>query len=315
MLSTISEHLRNKLKVFFLTDNLVFNNKIIPITQEHFQEIPQNKDEKTIAFIDGGQADILSGGNLCLSFIRVFAQVMKGEKKLFSNKYEFYLLTTACYKQGDMWYEGKIFSTEGSSLIDEDDLTIASTDSSIKSGNERAPISKVASMTRRFAELKLASMITADHIILDGTLEPTYKNEEKYLTALGNNVSAIAKSCSLFTTGGNSPVVLLQKLSPFQSCWSYFIEGRSHFVKLNSKAKHIFRFEGNKEILPNLVKNSIDSLFIGYPYGLILADKMARVSNMEKNSLKMNLLLRDENREIVEYLNTMNVHDILDNLG
>ena len=42
---------------------------------------------------------------------------------------------------------------------------------------------------------------------------------------------------------------------------------------------------------------------------------MARVSNAEQNALKMNLLLRDENKEIVEYLNTMNAHDILDNLG
>ncbi|MBS3165964.1 hypothetical protein J4444_02480 [Candidatus Woesearchaeota archaeon] len=320
MLSTISQHLRNKLKVFFLTDNLVFNNKIIPITQEHFQEIPSNieesnLEEKNIAFIDGGQAEILSGGNLSLSFIRIFAQVMKGEKKLFSNKYEFYLLTTASYKQGDMWYEGKIFPVEGSDLLDENDLIIASTDLSIKSGNERAPISKVANMARRFAELKVASMITADYILLDGTLEPTYKNEEKYLSMLGSNVSSIAKSCSLFTTCGNSPIVLLQKLSPFQSNWSYFIEGNSHFVKLNPKAKHIFRFEGNKEMLPHLAKNSTDSLFLGYPYGLILTDKMARISNVEKNSLKMNLLLRDENKEIVEYLNAMNAHDILDNLG
>ncbi len=315
MLSTISKHLKEKFKVFLLTDNLVFNNKLIPLIQESFHELLPTSQDKTIAFIDGGQAEILSGGNLNLSFIRVFAQVMKHHQKISSHKYEFYLLTTARYQKGDIWYEGKIFPVEGFLSIDELDLIICSTDSSIKSGSERAPISKVASMARRFAELIVARTINADHVLLDGTLEPTYKQEEKYLAKLPSSVSALAKTCSLFTTCGNSPVVLLQKLSPFQQCWQYHIEENSYFVKLHPRAKHIFRFSGNAFILPLLLEQSTDPLFLGYPYGLILADQLGRVSNSEKNSLKMNLLLRDENREIVEYLNSMNAHDILDSFG
>jgi len=311
MLSQISQHLRQKLKLFFLTDNLILNNKVIPVSSENFQELKPSA-EKTIAFVDGGQAEILSGGNLCLSFIRVFAQVMQGAKKLESFKEEFYLLTTAVYRQGEIWYESKIF---GSDLIAEEDLIISSQDAAIKSGQERGPISKVTNMARRLAELKLASCIKADYILLDGTLESTFQSEEKYLQNLGKNVGALAKTCSLFTTCGNSPVVLLQKLSPTQNSWSYFVEENNYFVKLNSKAKHVFRFQGNKEILSVLLPHSSDPLFLGYPYGLILADKMARVSNAEKNALKMSLLLREENRELVGYLNTLNAHEILDNLG
>ncbi|MBI2146707.1 hypothetical protein HYU22_05195 [Candidatus Woesearchaeota archaeon] len=142
MLSEISQHLREKFKLFFLTDNLIVNNKFIPVTTDHFVEIAPVAAENTIAFVDGGQAEILSGGNINLSFIRVFAQVMKYNKKISSFTEEFYILTSAVYRLGDIWYEGKVFSAGKNLLIDETDLMISSTDASIRSGNERAPISR-----------------------------------------------------------------------------------------------------------------------------------------------------------------------------
>ncbi len=321
MISQISEQLRQKLKVFFLTDDIIFNNKVIPIAQENFREIISDAElvaGKRMAFVDGGEAEILRGGNLCLSFIRVFGQVMRGEKKVDFMLSEFYVLTTAVYRAGDIWYEGKIFVVQGEKLVEESDLVVCSTDSSIRVGGERAGISVVGSMARRFAELKMASHINADYVLVDGTLSATYVGEEKYLNplrVLDQKVGALAKSCSLFTTCGNSPVVLLQKISPIQSCWSYVVVGNTFFVKLHPRARHVFRFEGNREMLSLLVENSCDALFLGYPYGLIVADKMARVSNAERDGLKMKLLLREENREFVDYLTAVNAHDILDRLG
>src|SRR3989344_9551191 len=72
MLDEISRHFREKLKVFFLTDNLILNNKVIPIHQDNFKEIVPATEVKTIAFVDGGQAELFSGGSLHLRFIRVF---------------------------------------------------------------------------------------------------------------------------------------------------------------------------------------------------------------------------------------------------
>ena len=70
-----------------------------------------------------------------------------------------------------------------------EDLEISSNDNSIKIGSERAPISKVTNMARRFAELSLAATVSADYIVIDGTLEATFKNEEKYLTNLKSYIS------------------------------------------------------------------------------------------------------------------------------
>lgn len=319
MLSKISQHLKEKIQHFSDNDTLIFNNKTIDINKNNFVEIKKENNSKSIAFIDGGQAEILSAGNFCLSFIRVAALIFSAgkdgkEKEIVKKetiKKEFYLLTTAGYYENEIHYESKMF---GDKLIDESDLFISSNDTTIKNGTERAPINKVSNMARRFAELALAAKVNADFILIDGTLEKTFKNEEKYLHQLPTNVSALAKSSSLFTTQGNSPVVLLNKLSDFD-CWSYFVEGKTFFAKLSKGARHIFRFEGEKEALPALINNSNDALFLGYPYGLIAVDKIARVSNTEKNSLKMKFLLQTENKEIAEYLNSANAHDILDNLG
>ncbi len=313
MLRKISQEIKSTLTNFSTEDKIIFNNQQIEINKDNFQPLLNDNTEKTIAFIDGGQAEIISTGNFCLSFIRVFSQVFKDNKKVSSDKNEFYLFTRAKWINDDLYYESKIFPLQDK-IVNETDLLISSNDSSIKSGTERAPINKITNMARRFAELSLASTSPADFVVLDGILDPSFKNESVYLAKLGDNVSALAKSSSLFTISGNSPVVFLNKIGPL-GCWNYFLEGKTNFVKLNEKAKHVFRFDGNKTVLPYLLNNCQDALFLGYPYGLVFVDKVARVSNVEKKSLTMNFLLREENMGIVDYLTTSNAHEILDNLG
>ena len=317
MLQKISQEIKAVLSQFSEKDSLLFNNQVLEINPGYFTPLysaAENNagEEKTVAFVDGGQAEILSAGNFCLSFIRVSGVIFSGNKKIDHIKNEFYLFTRAKYINDDLFYESKVYPLTDK-IIEENDLLISSNDSSIKIGIERAPIGKVANMARRFAELSLAAQLTADFIVLDGTLEPTFQNEEKLIARLPEKASALAKSSSLFTASGNSPVALLDKIGP-SGCWSYFIAGHSYFVKLHEKSKHVFRFEGNKEALPYLVKNSQDALFLGYPYGLIFVDKMARVSNKEQQSLMVNFLLRKENKEIVDYLKTSNAHNILDRI-
>lgn len=296
MLPQIAHYLKQHLQSFPEDDTIIFNNKLYPINKDNFSPITSHNTE--ITFIDGGQAEIAKAANFCLSIIRI-AAVTFPTKKI--TKKEFYLLTT--FKNNT--YHSKIF---GDILINEQDLTIDSRDNSIRIGKERAPINKVANMARRFAELSLAKQ--HNNVILDGTLEATYPNEEKYLP----NCSSLAKSSSLFTVTGNSPIVLLNKLGP-ENCWYYSLNEQTSFVKLHSKAKHVFRFEGDKELIPSLINNSTDPLFLGYPYGLLLVDKLARVSNEERNTLRLKFILNNDNKEIVNYLQTTNAHSILDNIG
>ncbi len=361
MLPRITQEIHHHIASFPRQDDqILFNNKAIKINPENFQPIPPLvhlppvSSPKTITFVDGGQAEIINGGNFCLSFIRVAAQFfqekeMLGKEKGLVNtektelmkkelikkgliKNEFYLFTKAVWKNNDLFYESSIFPLRESKMIDENDLTISSSDSSLKVGKERAPITRVAAMARRFSELALAQRILADYsahyVILDGTLEATFTGEEKYLQQLPPTTAALAKTSTLFTTSGNNPIVLLNKLAP-SGGWSYFVDNvrdkqdallhQTYFVKLHPQSQHVFRLEGSAEMLPSLlpflVEHSQDAVFLGYPYGLILADKLARVSNEERNALRLNFLLRKENKGIVDYLQATNAHDILDRLG
>jgi hypothetical protein len=310
MLDEISKQLSEIITNFSENDQIVINNKISNINAENFVKVDR-KTNRSIAFIDGGQANILTSGNFNLSFVRVCAVVFSGQKKIEKNMNEFYLFTKAIWKD-EIFFESKIFPL-GEKLLDEIDLYVSANDATMRNGIEGGKISGVTNMARRLAELALAKKMDSDFILLDGTLEKTFRNEEKFLTRL-DGVGALAKSSSLFTISGNSPVVLLNKIGP-TGCWAYNFDDKTAFVKLHQRAKHVFRFEGSKEIISYLVENCQDALFLGYPYGLLMADKLARVSNQERSSLIMKFLLKEENRDIADYLNTSNAHDILDNLG
>ena len=303
---------------------IILENELFEIKKRNYFPINKSNLLKSIAFVDGGQAEIISAGNFCLSFIRVFGQVFQNKKKIGFVKNEFYLFTKAKYFEKEVYFESQIFLLDGERLIEEGDLYISSNDKTIKSGLERASISKISNMARRFTELALAKKISrgffqngnnipVDYVLLDGTLDRSYKNEEKYLD-LPSHVGSLAKTSSLFTTTGDNPVVYLNRIGPV-GCWKYFVEGRTNFVKLHPQAKHVFRFMGDCEMLSGLMENSNDALFLGYPYGLIFADQMARISNTEKSALKTKFIFKEENREILEYLSSSNAHDILDNMG
>jgi len=96
------------------------------------------------------------------------------------------------------------------------------------------------------------------------------------------------------------------------------------FVKLHEKSKYIFRFEIYKEQkqhinnVINLISNNCkDAVFIGYPYGLIEADRTARVSNQEKDMMLtiFSAKFGKDWEKIKESLSNIDAHEILDNIN
>jgi hypothetical protein len=200
-------------------------------------------------------------------------------------------------------------------------------------------ISKIGSIVRRFSELKIAETILNelekdDIVILDGFLQSSVTNEATYMENLykkaeekGIIVSGLSKTTTLLTTNGNSVLNTLNKIAP-KSSWYYHpvaeINNKDHkaeifFIKLHEKSKYIFRFELYKNQKPNissilnlLTTNSKDPVFLGYPYGLIEADKFARVSNQEKAYIQT--ILKTKIKEW-DKINNLDAHDILDNIS
>ena len=318
-------------------DSLLYNGKEFAIDSGNFAAIEtvgaldsvDSNSAKEVCFIDGGQAEVLMGGSFCVSFIRVAAAGFLNGKKTDIRRHEFYFLTYAQDRGGEIFYVSKVFANDDFELlIREEDLIVSSRDGNLQSGLQRASISKVTNMARRFAELELARRIGIElsdsgYVVLDGILQASFTGEEKILDGLGDNVFGLAKTSQLFTREGNNPCVLLNSLVPKElATWSYRIIDMACFVKLHEKSRHIFRFEGKKnigvwdEVLPLLVGLSTDPIFLGYPYGLVFVDQIARVSEQERRSLKIKFLfLTKGNSDLANYLATNDAHSILDSIG
>ena len=153
------------------------------------------------------------------------------------------------------------------------------------------------------------------------------KANEKSIITCG-----LSKTTTLMTDKGNSIANALNKFNVSEK-WIYYpvveINSSNHqasmsFVKLHEKSRYIFRFEIYKEqkekindVISLISNNCKDSVFIGYPYGLIEADRNARVSMQEKDMILtiFSTKFGKDWEKIKESLSNVDAHEILDNIG
>ena len=319
------------------------NYEAFPFDKNNFHPIGKAEKSNKIAFIDGGSSEIIKSANFSLSLIRAYYSIFQNNKRIKSEKKEFYAFTNAIDKDDEIFYKTEMISNEDI-IPDKGDLLISSFDETIKQGITRANISNVSNLIRRFSELKTAAGIIDnlnedDVIVLDGSLQCTFTNERKYMDNLyekaakkGVIVSGLSKTTALMTDKGNSINNALNKYNTAGK-WHYGpvaeIKSNEHkadisFVKLHDKARHIFRFEICKEqkdrlgeVISLLSDNAKDPVFIGYPYGLIDADKNARVSNNEKEMLKtfFSVKFGKDWEKIKETLTSTDAHEVLDRIS
>jgi len=310
-----------------------------PITKESFHEIKnnENKNNKKIAFIDGGNAELIKTQNLSLSAVRIAYSVFENNKKIDSRQFDFYTLTKS-FVDKELIYETKLFNFNAKEIIpNENDLLLNADDETIKNGIFKANISKLGDVARRFAELNAVYYIIenkiADIIVLDGTLQSSVTNETKYFEKMYEKarknsiiICSVAKTTNLVTNTGNSAFAFLNSIAPKGKWYCSPVAKINHkdhkaemfFAKLNENAKHIFRIEFYKEVpfrieesIGLLAFNSTDPVFLGYPYGLIDADNFARITNEEKEMLKLRIIAGMENSNL---LNELNAHEMLDKI-
>ena len=312
------------------------------IDARNFHEINDTNSGKKIAFVDGGNAEIIGSANFSLNLIRVAYVIYSNNKKITAKKLEFFAYIHAVNEKNEICYKTSFYGLKNSNFLDKpnflDEISFSSFDHTLMLGINRAEISSVANAVRRFAELRMAKIISennfCDIIVLDGNLQSTITNENDYLNELYEScskndvvLSALSKTTSLFTDNGNLLSVVLENISALLT-WFYYpvvdIKNRNHkaemfFVKFHKSSKHIFRFEifniqkaKAEETINAISSNCVDPIFIGYPYGLIEADRIARVSKQEKESLKTMFLIKLKNKNIEKYLSSVNAHEILD---
>src|SRR3989338_977150 len=88
-------------------DPIFSGERTYNLDNKNFHEIAE-KDGR-IAFVDGGNAEILSAANFSLSFVRVYTCTFDNSKKVSAKRKEFYVLTNAEFDD-DIIYKTEIFS-------------------------------------------------------------------------------------------------------------------------------------------------------------------------------------------------------------
>ncbi len=315
-------------------------DKAVEVSKQNFHKIEPVISDKKIAFIDGGNAELISAPNFSVHFIRLAYCIFQKNKRIQSRQQHFYVLATSSVKEGKIMYKCQIF--QGKAVPDEADLVFEATDETLRHGLRHFSISKLGGIARRFAELRMATELCRELepgsvIVLDGTLEAAVTNEKKYLDELFNAgldrnvlVTSLAKTTGLLSDKANSFNAVLNELGP-EGIWYYHpvteIKASSYqadiyFVKLHQKSEHVFRFELFKkqqagDVLGILAANSKDMVFPGYPYGLIITDRLARVSNREKEYLitQLSTVAADDFDKLKRYVNSTNAHHILDRIS
>ncbi len=292
----------------------------IEINDESFTQINSKKSNKTFCFIDGGNAELIIANNLSLQLIRVGAYAIKDYKKVFSEKHDYHLLIT---------FENNKFIAK--TFPDKISIEIDVNDESLKVGKSIAKISTIGGFIRRVLELDLANSIAdkSDYIIIDGSLEEKFSLENEYLQSLFSKnkiIVGLCKTNNLMTENGKSvSAILLDKkdswiYNPIAKIDQTIFNAKIFMVKLNSASKHCFRvdFHGANpiEFFETLMPNCNDVIFPGYPYGLVAVDRLARISNQEKEMEKTKLMVKlgADWSKITKMQSTQDAHSILDNV-
>jgi hypothetical protein len=311
---------------------------------ENFHSISGSKEKKSkMVFIDGGNSELFSSPGMCASFVRVFHTIYENNKRISCAADEFYVLCYAKNKDGRIFYHAKLYKEHAKMLGErffDMDFTFDSLDKDLIEGNSRASISKIPSLVRRIAELHVASAIIPglckdDILVLDGDMESRTSEESNAIGGLKSQAQssgviacALSKTSNLLASSGSSAVAVLNKFAP-SGAWYYFpaasIDGlHVCFAKFNPKSSYVFKCETFNNIDTELLDmifsllalNSTDPVFIGYPYGLVEADMLARVSNKESDFLKTSFMaLSGKEGSIIESLcKATDAHSILDNM-
>lgn len=289
-----------------------------------------------VAFVDGGNAELVSSSNFSLSFVRVFGVVYSGGKRARQVLQECTVLVRAEGSGKDVVYAAELFPGKGDPSLPVPDLRFDSMDETLRHGIRRSSVSSVAGVVRRLLELKLAASLGKGLggeglVVVDGNLQETYTHEGKYLAALRKlscPVVGLSKTSTVFTTSGDSFNAVLMRESPSGAWWYHPVASRDSgeipdicFAKFHAKSRYVFMVQSFSEMkqewLSVLAGQSTDPVFLGYPYGLVHADRMARISNQEQSYLRTKIVhsLGKSQKELERYLNTVNAHDVLDGSG
>jgi hypothetical protein len=261
------------------TGKTIFSNddsERFNLVPENFQEIKTSKENRKIAFVDGGNGVLLKAPNYSIQVNRVYFSMFSGNKRLTPKKtrtrIEFFSYVFSTVKQigikKEIFFNINLWpvnETDRQMLPNPDDLSFDSTDRRITEGNQRPDLARVASIARRFAEWEMATAVVknelsaGDILVIDGSLQEAFQKETKYTGELhelceskGVILCGLSKTSRLYTDSGASLLGAVKQISNQVKFDRWFIKigtqkkddrGLILVVKLHPKSEFVFRLE------------------------------------------------------------------------
>ncbi len=300
----------------------------VSFSEDYFFSLTPKQRARLMLFIDGGNAELLKTPEYSLQFLRFAAVGFHGQQRIFQRKKEGYLLVRTQALNGKQYFLAQCYGD----FAESEELVLAHDDPLLQGKND---IAQIGGIFRALYEIHFATeMLSEDALVVfDRALFPENRYEEAAFSSLyaraaekKNIITGLNKTTSLLCNTGESVVSVLSHFEK-KGSWVYYpvfssSDQKHHavisFVKLHPQARHIFRFEVQEEykeqicaIASWLASLSCDAVFLGYPYGLIVADQLARVSNREKEMLRM-LFFSFAGEQFAT--TALNAHEILDRI-
>ncbi len=209
----------------------------------------------------------------------------------------------------------------------------------------------LASLARRLAEIRLATRIASDELgpgdilVLDGSLQTSLDVERQYAGRLydtaarrGVIVCGLAKTTRLLTESGEPLLARVSEIAAKAGHDRWYVpvaegmfgDGLTSMLaaKLHPRSRFVFRVDvlckqfremdgaQRNAVFWSLAANSGDVAALGYPYGLIDADKHAQVRKKEAAMYRRSLYSRMEGRPerrrvLARHPDSIIFHDIL----
>jgi len=303
---------------------LVGSHERIPLKQDAFQTI-QPKVGPNLVFIDAGNGEVLKGPNVSFQFVRLYATWYENNVRVDRDLRELFLVVLAFQKGLDLGYEVTLFDLGGAEL---QKFSFDAFDPALSWAGRRAEPATIAGHVRKLLELRFAEEVcndlkSGDILVRDGDLDARGEVMEQTLRALrtasqrkGVIVLGLSKTSTLCTDAGNSALAALHSIAP-QGAWSYYAGTNVAFVKLHPASKYAFRcdvFPHDRSSLQTawsaLAANAEDPAFLGYPYGLLDADKFAQVTKDETAQFRAHFAVRSK-ESFSNIERALDAHDLL----
>ena len=269
------------------------NYRVYPFNSDYFKSVIPSQSKRKLAFIDGGNRELVGAPNFSIQLNRVYFNIFQGKERVLNihipQRIDFFSATFALLENDEIFFNTSIFPVLDSfteQLPDPDDLSFSSTDRRVMIGPSRADISRVATIARRFAEWEYARQVVekeldwGDVIVMDGTLRTAFENESKYASLAyeaakrkGVVYTGLSKTSRLFTSTGLSLLGAVRKMaadSGVKPTWFYYPiaeslspehQGAIFIVNLHEQSERAFRYEIHAEQAKMLSDEEINEIF------------------------------------------------------